>query len=113
MAGPFPAGNSDINIFRKGGLKEKLPCGKKAIGDRGYRGEKEKISTPNSMDDEELKKFKRRARARHESFNSRIKNFSCLRERFRHKEHKHKICFEAVCVICQYQLELGSPLFDV
>ena len=26
---------------------------------------------------------------------------------------KHKICFEAVCVIVQFQLENGSPLFDV
>ena len=54
-----------------------------------------------------------RARARHETFNGRIKNFGCLDDRFRHGMEKHKICFEAVCVIVQYQLENGSPLFDI
>jgi hypothetical protein len=49
----------------------------------------------------------------HETFNSRLKNFHCLDDRFRHGIDKHKICFEAICVIVQYQLENGSPLFDV
>ena len=54
-----------------------------------------------------------RARARHETFNSRIKNFGCLEQRFRHGMEKHRICFEAVCVIVQYQMDNGAPLFDV
>jgi O6-methylguanine-DNA--protein-cysteine methyltransferase len=90
-----------------------IPPGKKVIADKGYRGEKDIISTPSSQDPPELRKFKSRARARHESFNARIKNFRCLDMRFRHGIEKHKIVFEAVCVICQYQLENGSPLFDV
>ena len=37
--GPFKAGESDLNIFRKGGgLKSKMPDGKKAIADGGYTG---------------------------------------------------------------------------
>jgi len=85
----------------------------KVIGDNGYRGERGVVSTPNAHDPEELRKFKSRARARHESFNGRIKNFRCLDVRFRHGIAKHKMVFEAVCVIVQYQLENGSPLFDV
>jgi hypothetical protein len=40
--GAFKAGESDLNIFRKciwGGLKSKIPAGKKAIADGGYTGE--------------------------------------------------------------------------
>jgi hypothetical protein len=90
----------------------KIPAGKKVIGDKGYRGEKAIISTPNSHDPEDVRHFKSRVRARHESFNAKIKNFACLDVRFRHGIVKHRICFEAVCVIVQYQLENGSPLFD-
>jgi hypothetical protein len=112
MNGPYKASVHDITIFRDK-LMAKIPAGKKVIGDKGYRGEKAIISTPNSHDPPDVRHFKSRARARQESFNSRIKFFACLENRFRHGLAKHKICFEAVCVIVQYQLENGSPLFDV
>jgi hypothetical protein len=112
MNGPFPAAESDIRVLRKG-LKDKIPAGKKIIADKGYRGEKAIINTPNSQDHPEVRKFQSRARARHESFNGRLKNFRSLDVRFRHGVEKHKIVFEAICVICQYQMENGSPLFDV
>jgi hypothetical protein len=58
-----------------------------------------------------------RARARHESFNKRIKQFKVLSECFRHAKganfKKHKIVFETICVIVQYEMENGHPLFDV
>jgi DDE superfamily endonuclease len=114
MNGPFKAGESDIVIFRKqDGLKTKLAPGQLAIGDKGYAGDVS-VSIPNNdFDDPEINAFKRRARARHESFNARIKTFAVLSERFRHSVEKHKSVFEAVCVITQYSLENGSPLFDV
>jgi hypothetical protein len=112
MKGPAKASKHDITVYRSE-LKNKIPAGKRVIGDNGYRGEPNTISAPNSHDAQELRRFKSRARARHESFNARIKNFKCLSERFRHGIDKHQICFEAVCVIVQYQLENGSPLFDV
>jgi uncharacterized membrane protein len=59
-----------------------------------------------------LRKFKSRAQSHHESFYAQLKVFWCLDVRFCHGIEKHKIAFEAVCVICQYQLENGSPLFD-
>jgi len=110
--GPFPASRSDIKIFRENGLKNMIPPGKRIVGDNGYIGEPGIISTPNSHDPEQLRIFKRRVWSRHESFNSRLKAFKCLDVRFRHGVKKHKIVFEAICIICQYQLENGSPLFD-
>jgi hypothetical protein len=84
MNGPFPASRNDISIFRTEGLKDKIPVGKLVVGDKGYRGEPAIISTPNSHDSVEVCEFKSWARARHETFNGRVKNFRCLSERFRH-----------------------------
>jgi hypothetical protein len=113
LNGPFRAGKGDLDTFQNHGLKDKIPAGKKAIADKGYIGESEKVSFANSHDSDEIRNFKGRARARHEGFNGRIKNFKCLDERFRHGIPKFKICFEAVCVICVYQMDNGSPLYDV
>jgi hypothetical protein len=112
MNGPFKASRHDVTIFRRAGLNEKIPQGHKVIADSGYSGESIVVSTPNAHDPRLLCKFKSRARARHESFNGKLKNFRAISEHFRHGIEKHKIVFEAVCVICQYQMENGSPLFD-
>jgi hypothetical protein len=112
--GPFPASEHDITIYRKdGGLKSKIPEGKRLVGDEGYKGESETISTRNKLDSVAVKTFKRRARARHETFNGRLKNFKILAERFRHGVVKHKTAFEAVCVMVQYEMENGHPMFAV
>ena len=110
MSGPHKGGEHDVTIFRKdGGLKSKLPDGCKVIGDKGYQDD-EKVSINNRCDAKDVRKFKKVARARHEALNGRIKEFSVLSERFRHKIDKHKIVFEAVCVVVQYTLENGRPL---
>jgi hypothetical protein len=89
-----------------------FPVGKLVLGDKGYRGEPEIISTPNSHDPVKPREFISRARARHETFNGCVKKFRCLSERFHHhSDENHKIVFEAVCVICKYQLETDSSLF--
>ena len=110
--GPFPASKNDITIFREQ-LKDKIPDGCLAIGDKGYLGEPDKLMTPNSHDVKKVRKFKGRARARHESFNKMLKRFECLDQRFIHGEENHLTVFEGVLVICQYQMEMGEPLFDV
>lgn len=119
IKGPYPAAKHDITIFRKH-LKGKLLASRNssgvdymAIGDRGYRGEADLITTPNSHDTEEVRDFKGRAASRQETFNSRIKNFDCMDEKFRHGIEKHKECFYACGVIVQLQLENGFPLFSV
>jgi hypothetical protein len=115
IKGPFKAAVHDRTIFLREGLADKIPAGKKAVADRGYRGEKgkEKLSIRNPRDSDALKQFKKRVRARHENFNARIKVFKILAERFRHGVKRHKAILEAVCVLVQYDMENGHPLFDV
>ena len=133
IEGPIPAGSKhDITIFR-GGTKEqpkdnwdqnamyfKLPPGKKAVGDSGYTGEPEKVVPSRAQHSSQLRKFLGRAKNRQETFHGRLKSFNVLGERFRNngrstqeKLDLHKTCVEAVCVIVQYDLENGSPLFDI
>jgi hypothetical protein len=123
--GPFPAGIPDLTIFRSpGGLKSKIPDGKLATADRGYRGEPA-LRLPNDRDTDIAKGFKKRSQARHETLNSRLKSFKILSTRFRHSHNgrkqqqgvtchdNHKVIFEAVCVLLQYDMENGHPLFAV
>ena len=109
--GPFAAGKNDVSIFRSA-LKQRM-AGKLGIADKGYRGEAVLLAASSSLDTPEVREFKSRALARHEKFNGQMKNFGCLSEQFRHGLEKHKMCFEAVGVICQCQLENGSPLMVV
>ena len=114
--GPFKAGKGDLAMFgEENGLHSMIPAGKKVIADNVYICQQFKnlVSTSSSADPKELRRLKARAKARHETFNKRMKVFGCLSQTFRHSVKKHKCVFEAVCVICQYQMENGSPLFDV
>jgi hypothetical protein len=79
IKGPKPASKHDISVYQEE-LKNKIPAGKRALGANGYHGEPNTISTPNSHDSPELCQFKSHDRARHETFNGRIKNFKCLLE---------------------------------
>lgn len=90
-----------------------MPTGKIGIADKGYRGESELLTMSSSLDAPEVREFKSRALARHEKFNGQLKNFGCLSEQFRHGLERHQMCFQAVTVICQCQLENGSPLMAV
>lgn len=112
--GPFKASTHDLTAYRSA-LKAKIPNGKKIIADGVYarKGTEPELSTPNTHDPPDLREFKRRARARHESFNRRIKTFQVMAVTFRHGLKNHQLCFEAVCVILQYAMEHGHPLFEV
>ena len=97
------------------GLLDKLKaCGKKALGDKIYNGYPDQVSTFNACDSNRVKALKSRAQMRHEKFNGMVKEFGATKQQFRHhSEEKFGLCFEAICVICQYRMELGEPLFDV
>jgi hypothetical protein len=124
-SGPHPASKHDMTIFRGGTTKEKkanweknslyfkIPEGKRAIGDSGYAGEPEKIAISLPGHSPATKKFFARIKSRHETVNTRFKFFNILSHRFRHGKAKHKMCFEAVAVIVQYDMENGHPLFEV
>lgn len=112
--GPFKAGTNDLEIFlQPGGLKARLlQAGKKAIGDKGYRGHHEAVSTQNSTDDRPIRKFKTRALNRHEKINGRIKMFKCMTDRFRHSTEYHNLCFRCCCVLTVYDTDT-NPLYDI
>jgi hypothetical protein len=115
ISGPHRGGKHDLAIFREG-LKHKIAPGKRVIADRGYitsKADEKMLSPPDDMDSKALYNFKSRARLRHETFNGRLKNFQCLKETFRHDLEKHKMTFEAVCVIVQYQMDHGSEIYAV
>ena len=72
MNGPFPCGSCpDIKIFRLG-LKNKLGPMEKVVADRGYKGNS-RICTPDDAKDREQRKAMGFLRARHETFNGRLK----------------------------------------
>ena len=94
--GPFKAGKNDIGIFRsEQGLESKIPENKYALGDSAYKSSN-KATFKKKIDSKELRDFKNRALARHETFNGRIKNFGSLANRWRHCIKKHKSVMEAV-----------------
>jgi hypothetical protein len=115
ISGPHCGGKHDLTIFREG-LKGKISPGKLVIADRGYvtsKADEKLLSTPDVMDSTALYNFKSRARLQHETFNGRLKFFRCLSDTFRHDLEKHKMTFEAVCVIVQYQIDNGSEIYAV
>ena len=117
--GPYPAGEcNDIIMFQRGGLQRYLKAhGKLAIADAIYAKAGGATCTPHGKyDTKSSNMYKRRARAKMESFNGRIKSFAILSDTFRvtsNRSLKHKMAFEAVCVTVQYQMENGSPIFEV
>jgi hypothetical protein len=101
-------------MLHESGVLNMLKEGKFGIVNRRYIDVKlkDKLSWPNPQDVPVVNNFKSRARLRHETFNGRIRHFNILSEIFRGSE-KHGPAFEAVCVLVQYQMENGSPLFAV
>jgi hypothetical protein len=123
VIGPYPAGESDLRVLRKqDGILNKIPPGKRIIADRGYNGERDKISTPNEFDSLVTSHMKDRARSRQETFNSRLKVFNVLDRPFRHLSksdleedynlNEHKRVFESVSIMVQYDLKYRG-LFDI
>ena len=103
----------DLTIYRKELAGKVLP-GKRLIADKGYTCFKNDehliISFPNPLDDPALRRFKADARARHENFNKRLKDYDCLDDTFYHELiEKQQLCFYAVVVLCQYAIEDTGP----
>jgi DDE superfamily endonuclease len=114
--GPVRPGKyNDLSLFRLA-LKEEMETkapGRRIIGDKGYRGETEIVSTRNEFDPPEIAEFKDRVLARHETFNQRLKVWGCLNVKWRHSLDLHKMAVEAICALTMYQIDNGSTsLFD-
>jgi hypothetical protein len=105
-----PASVHDLTVFRME-LVHKIPAGKLVIADKGYicKHLDHVLSTWSPLDSQELRQFKKEARARHENFNKRLKDWGVLNQTFTHGVHKHQRCFDAVLVMTQYAIEDTGP----
>lgn len=115
-----PAKTHDMAAIRKEFI-DMVPEGCRVIADSGFTGkselEKMIFAISNNLDSDEVKKFKGKAKARQEQFNSRMKAYKCLKTKFRHGVKKHSICFAACLVLVQYAIEdesnVGEPLITL
>ena len=106
--GGLPCGEwPDLRLARNAFI-EALQPGEKAIADRGYRDHLF-FDFSDNIDNRKRKEIL----ARHETLNGRLKQFACLRERFRHEPYLHPLYFHAVVNIVQLTIEHGEPLYSV
>lgn len=112
-----PGSTHDMKAIRAEFI-DMVPEGCRVIADDGYTGrteqEKKIFSVRNTLDDTDVKQFKANAKARQEQLNKRLKDYECIRKKFRHGVDKHRKCFAAVLVLVQYAIEDtsvdGEPL---
>jgi len=89
-----------------------LPPGEMVEADNGYRGEPNHIWVKDDCVSCSDRRAKRRARARHETVNKRVKQFSILTQTFRHDRSKHQAAFYLAAVIMQMMFESGERPFQ-
>ena len=111
--GPFPCGRwPDLKIFRRA-LMNMLGLGEMVEADLGYRGEPQFARTPRTYVSRSDRRAKKKARARHETVNKRLKDFSCLAKTFRHERTLQRHCFFAAAVATQLSFENGSRPWQI
>lgn len=111
FAGPFRAAIHDITVFRYH-MKKCLLSGERALGDRGYRGDRKLITAYNARDSQQARAIKAIG-ARHETVNGRLATFEALRQKWRHDLGKHHIAFRAGIVLVQVSITHGRPVYNV
>jgi hypothetical protein len=110
--GPYPCGAfPDIKITRDRLVNFLLP-GEKFVADRGYRDGNVYADTPTGFNTPG-QRMKSLVRARHETFNCRLKKFKILSTPYRGLLKHHYIFFHALCNILQVEIEQGAELFSV
>jgi len=109
--GPWRCGsNPDLAIFRRS-LKQCLLWNEKVIADKGYRGEPQ-VWLPSEGSAGQIEAH-RLIRARHESFNKRLKQWGCLKQVWRHELSHHHLVFNAVALLTQLSIDNGEKLFYI
>ncbi len=107
--GSWPAGVSDVNIFRAG-LKQQLEYADEfAVADDGHSDIR--CVLPPGLGHPLHYKLSL-IRARQENFNGRLKIFNVLTHTFRHKREKHLLCFSAVLNVTEVMVDL-EPMSEV
>ena len=108
--GPFKPGDwNDDMIARSQGFWEVLGRFEYFVADSIYTGWR--AITRNGRNNRHQKMMSD-VRARHETVNSRFKRFAVLRADFRHGE-RHGTVFFAIATICQIEIKMEAPLFEV
>ena len=115
VKGPYKSGDwPDLKIAKEEGLVRALrKCAETCIADgtdhnpvfiNAKRGQPRQLSALISV-----------AKSRHESLNSRFKNFGIFLplRGFRHDIDTHAIYFHAIANLIQIEIEIESPLFDI
>ena len=105
-------------------MYHQIPDGKRLVGDSGYVGEPDKVSTTLGGHSAEAKELFARLKSRQESLFRYYKSLEIMGgAAFRHKGKQgggsqermrvHGVVFDAITVVMQYGLENDAPLFDV
>lgn len=113
--GPFlPGEKNDLEIFRSS-LMTWLEPFERVEADDGYEGEAPlKVKCPSSIGiPEEKHRMMGIVRRRQETVNRRFKQWSILKQVFRHELSMHGRVFAAIVVISQLAIQNGEPLFQV
>ena len=115
IKGPFVASTHDAKMCRSdGGVNDEKLQGKRGVGDSAYK-KIPSMTVHREGHSKEMTNFINRVRARHESFYNKIKVFGILAHKFRgswNKREEHKIFFEGLAVLVQYDMENGHPLME-
>ncbi|CAB9523220.1 unknown protein [Seminavis robusta] len=88
--GPFPCGEWVDIAISLSSLVHMFEGDERAVADKGYRGYPQYFDCPwRHLDNQQQTSRKALARARHECVNRRLKEWSCLLQRWRHSLDKH------------------------
>ena len=106
--GPFACGSyNDRKIFNLC-LGHELEEWEYIVGNKGYRGRKAPSGHHGYYDS-----IQKTVRSQHETVNHRLKQFSCLRERYRNSRTDHYLYFAPCILIVQIGIEEGNKIFQV
>ena len=114
-AGHPPAGPPRVLASAAAGPsrhRRRFDDGEKYLADGGYHDDGQFSETPIGLNNPD-QRMKATARARHETANSRFKEFGILAQTYRHTLHRQGTVFKAVANIVQSAIVLERPLFDV
>ena len=114
IQGPYPVGKYSNIVILYEVLTFFLEPGERVEADKGYRGYPDKIKCPaNNANPAENRAMQGKVRARHETFNGRLKNWGILSQVYRHHIMSHGDVFRACAEVTQLTVAHGEPLFEV
>ena len=114
--GPHPCGQkNDLQIFEQSVLPL-LEDYERVEADSGYsKHDPEFVKSPegNYVRSRESARLSNRARARQEGINKKVKQWYCMKGKYRHNLLDHSKLFYAVIVLTQLAIDEGERLFPI